>query len=115
MAFLPYYPLASGLLTGKYRAGRSAPEGTRLSAGRYAPELSEKNLRIVEALRAFAESRGHTLLELAFGWLLARPVVASVIAGATRPEQARANAAAAVWRLSAEELALIEGIVPRQR
>jgi aryl-alcohol dehydrogenase-like predicted oxidoreductase len=112
LAFLPYYPLASGLLTGKYRAGRSAPEGTRLSAGRYAPELSEKNLRVVEALRAFAEARGRTLLELAFGWLLARPLVASVIAGATRPEQVRANAAAAGWKLSPEELAAVDGIVP---
>ncbi|HEU4827950.1 MAG TPA: aldo/keto reductase [Gemmatimonadales bacterium] len=112
IAFLPYYPLASGLLTGKYRRGSRAPEGSRLSGGRYADELSDENLRTVEALRAFAESRGHTLLELAFGWLLAQPAVASVIAGATRPEQVQANVAAAGWVLGAEELAAVDEIVP---
>lgn len=112
IAFLPYFPLASGLLTGKYRAGRPVPEGTRLSGGgRYADLLSEENLETVEALIRFAEAAGHTLLELAFFWLLSRPVVASVIAGATRPEQVEANAAAAGWRLSEEELAEVEGIV----
>ena len=113
IAFLPYYPLASGLLTGKYRPGKPAPEGSRLSAGRYADELSEASLRVVEELRAFAESRGRSLLELAFGWLLTHPAVASVIAGATRPEQVESNVAAAGWTLSAEEMAAVDRIVPR--
>ncbi|MGE5927694.1 MAG: aldo/keto reductase [Gemmatimonadota bacterium] len=115
IAFLPYYPLASGLLTGKYRTGAPAPEGSRLSGGRYAGELSDDNLRAVDALRAFAESRGRSLLELAFGWLLSHPVVASVIAGATRPGQVEANAAAAGWKLGEEELAAVDRIVPRRR
>jgi aryl-alcohol dehydrogenase-like predicted oxidoreductase len=98
LAFLPYFPLASGLLSGKYRRGQPPPEGSRLGGdGRFADMLTERNLEIVESLIEFAESRGHTLLELAFSWLLARPVVASVIAGATKPEQVKANAQAAIW------------------
>lgn len=107
--FLPYFPLASGLLTGKYRQGQPPPEGARLSnGGRF---LSEENLRQVEALRAFVEAKGHTLLELAISWLLTRPAVASVIAGATRPEQVHANVAAANWQLSTEDLAEIDRIL----
>ena len=106
LAFLPFYPLASGLLTGKYRRGRPLPEGTRITAGgRYADLLSEANLDVVERLAAWAEGRGRTLLELAFAWLLAHPRVASVIAGASSPEQVRANAAAAAWRLTDDERA----------
>ncbi|MES1244611.1 MAG: aldo/keto reductase [Acidobacteriota bacterium] len=114
LAFIPFFPLASGLLTGKYRKGRPLPKGTRIKPGqgRFAELLSDESLDRVEKLIAFAESRGHTLLELAFGWLLARPVVASVIAGATSAEQARANAGAAGWRLTAEDLAEIDRIVP---
>jgi aryl-alcohol dehydrogenase-like predicted oxidoreductase len=82
LAFLPYFPLASGLLTGKYRRGQPVPAGTRLAR---LDALTDETLATVEALIAFAESRGRTILELAFAWLLARPVVASVIAGATRP------------------------------
>ena len=108
MAFLPYFPLASGLLTGKYRRGRPAPEGSRLAGGRYAADLNEQNLAIVESLIEFAARRGHRLLDLAVSWLLMRPAVASVIAGATTPEQVRANAVAADWRLSAEDLAEID-------
>ncbi len=111
LAFLPYFPLASGLLTGKYRQGQSAPEKSRLSEDRYARWLSEENLAKVEALIAFAEAQGHTLLELAFSWLVRQRVVASVIAGATRPEQVRANAAAVNWKLSEAELAEVEGIM----
>jgi aryl-alcohol dehydrogenase-like predicted oxidoreductase len=112
LAFIPYFPLASGLLTGKYRKGQPLPQGTRLSSGsRYGDLLSEKNLDKVEKLIAFTESRGHTLLELAFSWLLRHPVVVSVIAGATSVEQVRNNAGAAGWRLSAEELGEVEGIV----
>jgi len=75
--------------------------------------LTERNFEIVESLIEFAESRGHTLLELAFSWLLARPVVASVIAGATKPEQVKANAEAAIWKLTEAELTKINEIVSR--
>jgi aryl-alcohol dehydrogenase-like predicted oxidoreductase len=111
LAFIPYFPLASGLLTGKYRLGQPAPEGTRLAGGSSGRWLNEANLALVEKLIAFAESRRHTLLELAFAWLLTRPSVASVIAGATKPEQVRANAAAAGWKLTADELAQIDAIL----
>ena len=113
LAFIPFFPLASGLLTGKYRRGAPLPSGTRISnSPRYASLLSEENLERVEALRRFAESRGHSLLDLAFSWLLAHPVVASVIAGATKPEQVRANVAAASWRLDAADLGAIDDLVP---
>jgi len=108
IAFIPYYPLASGLLTGKYRRGRALPKGTRLAEG--SGLLTDENLAAVEELLDFAESRHHTLLELAIGWLLAHPAVASVIAGATKPEQARGNASAAAWRLSAEERAAVDAL-----
>ena len=100
------------MLTGKYRLGHEAPAGSRLAGSpNAANQLSERNLQIVEDLIAFAEARGHSILELAFSWLLARPIVASVIAGATRPEQVHTNAAAATWHLTASELAAINGIV----
>ena len=112
LAFLPYFPLASGLLTGKYRQGESPPEGSRISkSGRFAELLSEHNLAIVEDLISFAEARDHTILDLAVSWLLARPIVASVISGATKPEQVRSNADAASWSLTEEELAEIDAIV----
>jgi aryl-alcohol dehydrogenase-like predicted oxidoreductase len=112
LAFLPYFPLANGLLTGKYRLGQPVPEGVRLAAsGRSADWLSDANLQKVEALIAFAEARGHTLLELAVSWLLARPVVASVIAGATKVEQITANVGAANWKMTPEEVAEIEKLV----
>ncbi|HEY2375665.1 MAG TPA: aldo/keto reductase [Gemmatimonadaceae bacterium] len=108
LAFIPYFPLASGLLTGKYRKDRPVPKGTRLAEGN--DTLSDENLSIVEELVHFAESRKHTLLELSFAWLLAHPMVSSVIAGATKPEQIRANAAAADWKLSAEERAAVDAL-----
>ncbi len=112
VTFLPYFPLASGLLTGKYRKGKPLPEGTRIQAqGRFSELLTDKNLDTVEALIAFAESRGHTVLELAFSWLIRQPAVASVIAGATSTGQIRSNAAAAEWRLSAEEMGEVEAIL----
>lgn len=107
IAYLPYFPLASGLLTGKYRQGQPTPEGTRLT-GR-AP--SEAQLAQVESLIRFAESKGHTILELAFSWLLSRPVVSSVIAGATKLEQIEANVAAASWTLTPEDLAEIDALL----
>ncbi len=113
LAFLPYFPLASGLLTGKYRRGRAAPQGTRITEGGWRSNmLTDENLERVEGLLAFAEGRGHTLLELAFSWLLARPAVASVIAGATSPAQVRGNAAASGWELTDAELAAVDAIVP---
>lgn len=108
IAFLPYFPLASGLLSGKYRAGQPLPAGTRIQAGeQFSYLLTPENLEIVEKLIAFSETRGHTVLELAFSWLLRQPSVASVIAGATSPAQVKANAAAADWTLTDADLAEI--------
>ncbi len=108
IAFLPYFPLASGLLSGKYRAGQPLPAGTRIQAGeQFSYLLTPENLGIVENLIAFSETRGHTILELAFSWLLRQPSVASVIAGATSPAQVKANAAAADWALTDADLAEI--------
>jgi aryl-alcohol dehydrogenase-like predicted oxidoreductase len=112
LAFIPYFPLENGLLTGKYRKGRPAPEGSRGHASWGPKVFTEQNLEIVESLIEFAGSRGHTLLELAVSWLLARPAVVSVIAGATMPEQVKANAAAAAWRLTAENLAEVDRCLP---
>jgi aryl-alcohol dehydrogenase-like predicted oxidoreductase len=112
LAFLPFFPLASGLLTGKYRKGQPAPEGARLSDPKWEERMrADQRLDQVEALIAFAESRGHTILELAFAWLLARPAVASVIAGATKPAQVHANAAAAGWALTAADLTEIDRVL----
>jgi aryl-alcohol dehydrogenase-like predicted oxidoreductase len=115
VAFVPFFPLASGLLTGKYHLGQPAPQGSRLASGPRAAQLTDDRLATVEELRAFAQSRGHTLLELAFSWLLARPIVASVIAGATKPEQVASNVAAAGWQLSNADLDAIDTIVPPPR
>ncbi|MCK9495691.1 MAG: aldo/keto reductase [Dehalococcoidia bacterium] len=114
LGVLPFFPLASGLLTGKYRRNADAPEGTRLASGPMADRmLTDKNFDTVEALEEFATQRGHTLLELAFSWLATQPHVGSVIAGATRPEQVKANAAAAAWRLTPEEMAEVDQITKR--
>jgi aryl-alcohol dehydrogenase-like predicted oxidoreductase len=115
LAFLPFFPLASGLLSGKYQAGEAPPEGTRLAAwgDRAKDEMSEERMAKVAALQELAEGEGHTLLELAFAWLLAHPPVASVIAGATKPEQVAANVAAGQWRPGAEVLARVDDIAPR--
>ena len=112
LGMLPFFPLASGLLTGKYKRGETAPNDTRLGLvqrlrDRY---VTPRNEEIVEKLQAFAKQRGHTMLELAFSWLAARPQVASVIAGATRVEQVEQNAKAIGWHLSADEMAEIDGI-----
>ena len=112
MGLLPFFPLASGLLTGKYRQGEAPPAGTRFaSTQRYADRyMTAENWRIVEGLQAFADERGHTLLELAFSWLAARKPVASVIAGATKPEQIATNAKAVNWQLSIDDLSEIDRI-----
>jgi aryl-alcohol dehydrogenase-like predicted oxidoreductase len=99
---LPYFPLANGLLTGKYRRGQAAPQGTRL-AGRESA-LTDDVFDKLEALERFAEKHGRSLLDVAIAGLAAMPAVASVIAGATKPEQVRANAAAGEWELSPDEL-----------
>jgi aryl-alcohol dehydrogenase-like predicted oxidoreductase len=110
LGFIPYYPLASGLLTGKYSAGASPTEG-RLKENflRLGNQfLTERNLQRVAALDRFCRDRGRTLLQLAVSWLAAKPVVSSVICGATRPEQVEQNVAAADWTLSADELAQVD-------
>ena len=113
LGLIPYFPLASGFLSGKYRRDAPLPEGTRLAttqrlATRY---LTDANWDRVERLERFSAERGRTILELAFAWLLARPQVASVIAGATKPEQVEQNVAAAGWTLGAEELAEIDRLL----
>jgi aryl-alcohol dehydrogenase-like predicted oxidoreductase len=109
---LPYFPLASGLLTGKYKKGQAAPKGTRLGDKQGLAEKyhHEANLQIVERLGEFSEDKGHTLLELAFSWLLSHKTVASVIAGATKPEQVKSNAAAGDWNLTQADLIRIDEI-----
>lgn len=105
MAFLPFFPLKSGLLTGKYRKGQPIPQDTRVAKfERYRELLTDENLDKVEALIDYAESHGHTILELAVSWLLAHSVVASVIAGASSAQQLAANARAANWHLTAADL-----------
>lgn len=112
MGLLPYFPLANGALTGKYKRGAPMPDGARLTKlpDRAGQIFSDENWRRIEGLSAFAEARGRTLVELAFSWLAAKPVVSSVIAGATKPEQIAANVKAADWALSAEDLAEIDRI-----
>ena len=112
LGLLPFFPLASGLLTGKYKRGEAAPEDTRFGK---VPRLRDqyvtpRNEEIVEKLKLFAEARGHSMLELAFSWLAARPQVASVIAGATKPEQLEQNVRAAAWALTADDMAAIDKI-----
>ena len=111
LGLLPYFPLACGLLTGKY-SREAMPQGARLTdTKRWADKyLSERNWNVTEALAAFAKARGHTLLDLAFSWLLARPNVSSVIAGATSADQIEANAKAASWVLMPDELAEVDRI-----
>jgi aryl-alcohol dehydrogenase-like predicted oxidoreductase len=111
LAFLPYFPLANGLLTGKYRPGAPLPVGSRAEAGWGPKVFTEENLATAEALRSFAEGRGHTLLELAFSWLLSRPALASVIAGAKSPDQVRTNAAAGDWRPTPDDLKQVAHIL----
>ena len=113
LGFLPFFPLASGLLSGKYKRGEKPPEGTRLAAwgARGAAALSDKNFDKLEKLEAWAAERDHTLLELAFAWLLGHEVVSSVIAGATSAEQVATNAAAAAWALTPEEVKEVGALI----
>jgi aryl-alcohol dehydrogenase-like predicted oxidoreductase len=110
---LPYFPIANGLLTGKYRRGEALLPGSRLDKLDFFKSwANDDNFTKIERLEAFAKSRGHSLLELAMSWLASQPCVTSVIAGATKPEQVRSNAAAASWRLSAAEMAEVNALVP---
>jgi len=106
LGLLPFFPLASGLLTGKYKRGEAPPSDTRLAlmGPRAAAALNDKNFDRLEALCSWAEERGHDMLDLAFAWLLGHPVVSSVIAGATKPEQVAANAKTAGWKLTPGEV-----------
>jgi aryl-alcohol dehydrogenase-like predicted oxidoreductase len=115
LAYLPFFPLASGMLTGKYTRGEQPAPGTRLHrmGERASGTLSDANFDVVEAATSWAAARGHSLLELAFAWLLAKSPVASVIAGATKPEQVKANAAAGGWVLSSGELAEVDALAAR--
>jgi len=116
VGFLPFFPLASGLLTGKYRRGEPAPEGTRLGRSpRGAQMLADRNFDVVEALESFAAERGTTVLAVALGWLAAQPEVTSVIAGATSPEQVAANVAATAWTPTEEDLKEIDRITASRR
>jgi aryl-alcohol dehydrogenase-like predicted oxidoreductase len=114
LAYLPYFPLASGMLTGKYRFGDEPPAGTRIAAlgnDRVGGVVNERNQHIVDALAGFTAQRGHTVADAAIAWLLADDRIASVIAGATSPEQVRANATGARWVLSAADVAAIDALV----
>jgi aryl-alcohol dehydrogenase-like predicted oxidoreductase len=115
MGLLPYFPLASGLLTGKYKKGDEAPKNTRFGlmktlGDRY---MTDENWPIVGALSSFCEARGHTLLDLAFSWLVSHPYLSSVIAGATRPEQIEQNVKAAGWTLTKDEIGEVDRITQK--
>ncbi len=115
VGFLPFFPLAGGFLTGKYRRGESAPAGSRGEKSQYVQDLmTDANFSIIEQLSAWAEGQGRSLNELAHAWLLAQPQVSSVISGLTKPEHLRSNAAAGDWDLSAENLAQINTLLDPQ-
>jgi len=111
LGFLPFFPLDSGLLSGKYQRGEAPAAGTRLAQQRYQRWLDGADWDTIEALTAFGAERGHSLLDVAIAGLAARPAVTSVIAGATSAEQVRANAAAGAWDLNADEVAALDGIL----
>jgi aryl-alcohol dehydrogenase-like predicted oxidoreductase len=114
VSILPYFPLASGFLTGKYRRGEPLPEGARLSnpaaQGMASRVMTDRNWDMLERLEGFARDHGRSPLELAIGWLASKPYVGSVIAGATKPEQIEANVKAGDWKLSAEEMAEVDAL-----
>ncbi len=102
---MPYFPLSGGALSGKYRKDKAFPAGTRLTEE---SRFVKPHWDTIERLAAFAEARGHTLLELAMSWLACKPLTASIITGATRPEQVAANAGAVGWKLSEDEMAAVD-------
>jgi aryl-alcohol dehydrogenase-like predicted oxidoreductase len=111
LGLLPFFPLDSGLLSGKYQRGTTPPAGTRLSLERYQRWLDGADWDTIEALTAYGKERGHSLLDVAIAGLAAQPAVSSVIAGATTPEQVRANAAAGGWRLTVEDVAALDRVL----
>jgi aryl-alcohol dehydrogenase-like predicted oxidoreductase len=116
LSLIPYFPLSSGLLTGKYRAGQAPPSGSRFDtdasvAGMLVGQISDDRVRKAARLETYARERGHTLLELAISWLASQPFIGSVIAGASSPEQIQANARAASWELSSDDFAAVAAIV----
>lgn len=113
--YLPYFPLASGLLSGKYTRGEAPPEGTRMHrwGDRAQGSLTDANFDVIDALSAWAKDHGHSVLELAIAWLAAKPFIGSVIAGATKPEQVSANAVAAEWNLSPAEVAEVQSVAEK--
>ena len=114
VSVLPYFPLASGFLTGKYKKDQEKPEGARLSnpaMGRMADRIfNDHNYEVLDKLENFAAQRNHGVLDVAIGWLASKPYIGSVIAGATKPEQVEANARAGEWKLTAEEMAEVDAI-----
>jgi aryl-alcohol dehydrogenase-like predicted oxidoreductase len=115
LSVLPYFPLASGMLTGKYRRGEDPAEGTRLAARGGSGWTTDANFDKVEALTAAAAERGHTVGELSLAWLAAQPVVCSVIAGATTPEQVEANVTGLEWHLDADDLSAVDAALTATR
>lgn len=112
LGIIPYYPLAAGLLTGKYRPGEPPPPGTRATTSRFnAKWFNDRNFALVGRLTEFAEKRDHTVAELAVAWLLARPAVSTVITGTTKPSQVEANAKAADWKLTPADMAEIDNLL----
>jgi aryl-alcohol dehydrogenase-like predicted oxidoreductase len=115
VGILPFFPLASGFLTGKYRRGEEPAQGTRFAAMRRLadPLMTEANFQTIDKLDEFARKHGHPLLELAVGWLATQPEISSVISGATSPEQVTDNAKAVTWRLTPEEMAEVNKITKK--
>ncbi len=112
IGLIPFFPLASGFLTGKYRPGQPGPEGARLSSGPMAGRwVNDANFDMLTKLESFAQERGHSMVELAMSWLASKPYVPSVIAGATRPEQVTENARSADWKLTDEDMTAIDEIM----
>ena len=112
IGILPYFPLAGGFLTGKYKEGQPAPEGSRGESSEYVQQyMTSENYAKLAALTAFSEERDHTINELAHAWLLAHPMVSSVISGATKVEHVKANAAASEWILSTDDVSKVNGII----
>jgi aryl-alcohol dehydrogenase-like predicted oxidoreductase len=111
VSILPFFPLASGFLTGKYRQGEAAPEGARLAGPMGGRVLNERNFETLGKLESFAHEAGHSILELAIGWLATKPYIGSVIAGATKPEQVEENVKAAEWKLTDEEMKKVDEIM----
>jgi aryl-alcohol dehydrogenase-like predicted oxidoreductase len=112
VGFIPYFPLAGGFLTGKYKRGQDAPDGSRGESSPYVQRyMTDANYTVVEKLSAWSEARDRNMVQLAHAWLLAQPAVSSVISGATKVSQVEQNAKAGDWQLSAEELEEVNAVL----